>query len=455
MASMARDTSAGQPAEANSAPRSGGFLVALLRGGAPVIGDVPPDLPDQAVDPEPQPGWRRISMISASTGRPRTDTLLVRACRYVVLLPLVYRIVAAPVMLLGYLAAGPAPAAPMYAVAAFCVAGNIAALVWVLRVAGFRTSVARALLVGDATVAVLLSVFLAVSLPDPWFAEAAELSWVYLIGSVSLWTLAWGVPAGLALTGAAVPLHALLGLLGHPDPAWSGLAAGAGDLLALLAGLVTSVIVLILIGLGTRLALGVGIRSGREAERARGQRFLHDSVLQTLEVIAMPLPTAPPDLATALATIDELRNTARAQVMELRRDLVEPSGAPDGLGTDLASLATEMAREGLRAQLVFADVDDGALSEARRLAVRDAAREALRNTMKHAGTTDVVVRVEQRDGGIAVIARDHGTGFSESDRPAGFGISQSISARLSEVGGSALVESKPGHGTRVVLWVPL
>ncbi len=94
-----------------------------------------------------------------------------------------------------------------------------------------------------------------------------------------------------------------------------------------------------------------------------------------------------------------------------------------------------MAREGLRARLVFTDVDDGLLSEARRRAVRDAVREAMRNTMKHAGTDEIVLRVEQRDGGIAVIARDHGTGFSDADRPAGFGISNSITARLADVGG--------------------
>ncbi|HYS38732.1 MAG TPA: ATP-binding protein, partial [Pseudonocardiaceae bacterium] len=90
-----------------------------------------------------------------------------------------------------------------------------------------------------------------------------------------------------------------------------------------------------------------------------------------------------------------------------------------------------------------------------RMAVRDAVREAMRNTMKHAGTTEVVLRVEHRDQGVAVIARDHGTGFDEADRPPGFGISNSIMARLAEVGGTSTVESSPGRGTRVTLWVPL
>jgi signal transduction histidine kinase len=114
-----------------------------------------------------------------------------------------------------------------------------------------------------------------------------------------------------------------------------------------------------------------------------------------------------------------------------------------------------MARDGLRAQLVVAELDDDTLSEVRQIAIRDAVREAMRNTMKHSGTDRVVVRVEERDGGIAVITRDHGSGFSAADHPAGFGISESITARLAEVGGTSRVESGlAGGGTRVTLWVP-
>jgi signal transduction histidine kinase len=444
--------------------RAGSFLVALLRGGAAVIGDVPPDLPDQAVDPDPQPGWRRMSVMTASTGVPRTDSLLVRATRYIVLLPLMYRVVVTPVLLLGFLSgagslgtSSPAGLAAVYAVAAFTVLCNVGSVVWLLRVPGLRGSVARPLLWADAAVAIAVNVIIALVVPDPQFSAAVTVSWLYLLGAVALWALAWGVPAGLFLVAVAVPLHVLMGLLGGADrAAWSSTTNLVADVLGLLAALLTSVVVLLLIGLATRLALGVGIRRGREAEQARAQRLLHDTVLQVLETMAMPLPGRPADLETALAELAELRGIARAQALELRRGLneaVENGGT--GLGGDLAALAAEMAREGLRAQLVFADIDDGTLSEARRLAVRDAAREAMRNTMKHAGTTEVVLRVEQRDGGIAVIARDHGEGFSEAERPPGFGISHSISGRLSEVGGSALIESNPGHGTRVTLWVPL
>ncbi|HEX3592340.1 MAG TPA: ATP-binding protein [Pseudonocardiaceae bacterium] len=435
----------------------GGYLVALLRAGAPVIAEMPADLPDEAVDPGPLPGWRRISMMTGSRGTGDVDALLVRACRYVVLVPLVFRVVVIPVLFLMVLAGARSAVLPGGLLAAFAVAVNVLALVLVLRVRGFRDSVARLLLGLDLIVGFGVNLVAALVVQDPGYAQVERMTWSYLVGSVALFTLTRGVFAGGVVIVASVPVHVLLTTVGGHRPVASPVADVLDDVSTLIPALVTAMVVLILIGLGTRLALGVGVRRGRRAEHARAQRTIHDTVLQTLEAMALSPVTEPADLPGALAQLTELRGVARAQAMQLRRGLSEPVEQPatTGLGEDLAGVAAEMAREGLRARLVFTEVDDGLLSEVRRRAVRDAVREAMRNTMKHAGTDEVVLRVEQRDGGIAVIARDHGTGFSDADRPAGFGISNSITARLADVGGSSTVESEPGRGTRVTLWVPL
>lgn len=439
--------------------RQSGFLVALLRAGAPVIAEVPTELPDEAVDPGPLPGWQRISMMAGGSNPGETDALLMRACRYVVLVPLIYRIVAIPVLFLCVLAAnGGAGTRPAALLAAFAVGINVAAVVWVLRVRGFRSAVATVLLATDVVIGLGINIVASLVVSDPGFAEVSGMTWAYLTGSVALLTLVRGAPAGGALILASVPFHVVMTAVGHhTGPDNSAGASLVDDVVTLVPALVTAMVVLMLIGLGTRLAMGVGIRRGQRSEHAKAQRTLHDTVLQTLEAMALSPAMSPSDLDGAVAQLAELRGIARAQAMELRRELTETvdPGAPTGIGEELASVAAEMAREGLRARLVFTDLDDGSLSDARRRAVRDAVREAMRNTVKHAGTDEVVLRVEQRDGGIAVIARDHGTGFSESDRPAGFGISNSITARLADVGGSSTIESEPGRGTRVTLWVPL
>jgi signal transduction histidine kinase len=123
------------------------------------------------------------------------------------------------------------------------------------------------------------------------------------------------------------------------------------------------------------------------------------------------------------------------------------------LAADLAAVVADLARDGLGVELLLAEFDD-TLPAARRAALSGATREALRNILKHGGTTRAVLRVEQRGRGIAVVARDHGRGFDPAGCAKGFGIRESIMARMAAVGGHAEVASAPGHGTRVMLWVP-
>jgi signal transduction histidine kinase len=184
------------------------------------------------------------------------------------------------------------------------------------------------------------------------------------------------------------------------------------------------------------LAYLAGRRRGRAAERVAVNRYLHDSVLPTLDALALG---APPD-------------AARAQAAELRRGMGGPV-APRPLAAELAAVVADLARHGLRTHLELAD-DGVGLPARRRAALRDATREALRNTVKHAGTDRAEVRVERHGDGVAVITRDHGVGYDQSECDPGFGIAQSIVARMAEVGGHADVESRPGWGTRVRLWVP-
>jgi signal transduction histidine kinase len=229
--------------------------------------------------------------------------------------------------------------------------------------------------------------------------------------------------------------------------------AAAGTIgLGLAAG--TALLALTVLGFGTRLAMTVGLRAGREAERATLLRGMHDTVLQTLEAIALqPLDSGDPE-----QTLRRLRGMARGEALQIRRaldDLAgEPTSAPQ-LADDLAALAGELAGSGLRVQLALGLVTDSALPASRRAALRDATREALCNAAKHSGAQSAVLRLDEADGGVCVVVRDHGRGFDERARTTGFGIRQSIRERMVEAGGHAEVWSRPGRGTRVTLWAPL
>jgi signal transduction histidine kinase len=213
--------------------------------------------------------------------------------------------------------------------------------------------------------------------------------------------------------------------------------------------------VLVLLGGAAWFALGVGERRGRAAERERHRRAVHDTVLQVMESLALP---APADVVDPVGSLDRVRRTAREHALRLRLSLDSLDSTDDtepaGLVQRLRALTAELAADGLAAEVVELSAL-GDLPEATVDTLHGAAREALRNTLKHSGTRRAVVSVEARRDGVSVTIRDHGTGFRPESRRHGFGIEHSIVGRLTEIGGDATIDSAPGEGTRVRLRAPL
>lgn len=383
------------------------------------------------------------------------DAALTRAWRYVVLGPLLYRVAAFPKVFIGFASSnGATGLAPALGATAFGVVVNVAAVVWVLRVGGLRAGIARSVLWADLAVGVVLNAVVAASAPASVQPFAVDVSWTWLVGTIALWTCVFGVPMASLLLVGAVPLRAGLTLAGGlPIGDRLAMSRSIGCLVALVVAVVTAAALVVLLGVGAQFALNAGVLRGARQERSRTRRMMHDGLLQTLDALAI---TPAGDAENAVQRLAEVRTVIKAEAAQLRQRISEPvtSGTSRSLVADLADVATEMARHGLRTELVAADFNDQAMSEARRTAMCDAVREALRNAVKHAEASEVVLRVEERDGGIAVVARDHGRGFDVRDRPPSFGISESIVGRLAEVGGHGAVDSRPGHGTRVTMWVP-
>jgi signal transduction histidine kinase len=89
-------------------------------------------------------------------------------------------------------------------------------------------------------------------------------------------------------------------------------------------------------------------------------------------------------------------------------------------------------------------------------AVAGAVREAVTNAAKHGSPSKVVVFAEvDDDGGLFVSVHDDGRGFdpATSADATGVGIALSIRQRLEQVGGRVEIDSAPGLGTEVKLWV--
>lgn len=187
-----------------------------------------------------------------------------------------------------------------------------------------------------------------------------------------------------------------------------------------------------------------GERLAIEHERNRQYRLLHDSAIQTLEVVAAGLYT----------DADAVREQARVEAARLRHVVSAGSSTRSDRRLDhgLTELKSLFFTLGLECELTLLEVPD--VADERVEALVDATREALRNVLKHAGTRSAVVSCSAQNGGVKVTIRDHGAGFEPGPKDAGFGLRHSIEGRVTDVGGTVDVWSAPGRGTRVTLWVP-
>ncbi|GHH35238.1 sensor histidine kinase [Amycolatopsis oliviviridis] len=370
-------------------------------------------------------------MLMLGGGRGIPARLVQTTLPRLVLVPVVFRLV---MLAQALWTAGLTGSSVLWTFALLHLLPNVAEAAWIFRWSPAGT---RLVPVADAAVAVLFVLGANLIAQD---VVITSITWTHLMGTVMIWTLLRGAPAGALVIAAAVAPHTVL------DP-----GSSLGLFLTLATALVAALALVGLVGASMRFALGFGEQQGREAERERHRRDVHDTVLQVMESFAIP---APADELDPAASLDRLRRTARAQAMRIRISLEHEPAEQVGLHQRLRLLAAEMAAEGLRAEVVVQDDCAPELAQETAMALHDSAREALRNALKHSGTRRAVVSVEQIGGGVSLTVRDHGAGFDVGDRRRGFGLENSIIARMAEVGGFARIESRPGLGTRVVLLAP-
>jgi len=183
------------------------------------------------------------------------------------------------------------------------------------------------------------------------------------------------------------------------------------------------------------------IEARRRLAQARQHRLLHDSVLQVFEAIAA-------DLA-----IDD-DATIRWLERETQR-LVDTLGGQTL--TSMSGVLDRLQSFGEALQLDILISATGSLDATSRdlAALADAGCEAIMNVHKHSESRHVQIDAAIDGQGYELIITDFGKGFAlASGETSGFGIANSIQARVAEVNGRAEIDSATGRGTRVRLWIP-
>jgi len=275
----------------------------------------------------------------------------------------------------------------------------------------------------------------------------------YVVGGTALWTALHGSGTGLGmLIGAAGMEFGMLGVNHAPF--------GETSLI---------VVAVRVLGIGSAWVVGWFIRSfasrgavlvqrrseelGREKERTRMLRTMHDTVLQTLEAV---VAAAEREDQPAAARLGEIARCAGAQAIRLRTTLRQADEATGPLYDELAPVIERFeTKTGIRSELVHLG-ETPELEPGQAEALLGAMGEALRNVEKHAQASKVNIFLETGDDRLRLVIKDDGRGFDPGGvRPDALGIVHSIVARLEEVGGGSNIESRPGAGTRLELWVPL
>jgi signal transduction histidine kinase len=201
--------------------------------------------------------------------------------------------------------------------------------------------------------------------------------------------------------------------------------------------------------------------SGREDERKRIARDIHDELGQNLLVLHLDVVRigAHPDLLPAIkdsfeVVVEQIDRTVKA-VRSIITDL-RPGVLDLGLHAAVEWQAREFERSSGIVCELHVDHDEFALDDRRATALFRIVQESLTNVLRHAEASHVQIGMQRRDGRLFMEIADDGIGLSPDARSklGGFGL-DGIEERIHGLGGTLDIASTPGAGLTIMLPVPI
>ncbi|HMC52769.1 MAG TPA: ATP-binding protein [Acidimicrobiales bacterium] len=199
-------------------------------------------------------------------------------------------------------------------------------------------------------------------------------------------------------------------------------------------------------------------------ERRHIAADLHDGVVQSLAGNAFSLAAAAFEADRGgMTNVSRTVRTAAAEIRQTVRELrhmivaiAPPRLHEEGLASALGDVLAPLHRNGVTTTL---SVDPLPVDHHTESLVFRAAQEALRNVARHSGASHVGVTVNACTDKVRLMVEDDGAGFASSQaaiRRSNGHMGLPLLAELAEDAGGRLdVQSQPGHGTRLVLEVPV
>ena len=196
-------------------------------------------------------------------------------------------------------------------------------------------------------------------------------------------------------------------------------------------------------------------------ERQKLARDLHDSVSQALYCVVLGARTGQAcvesrDPLQAQQALDFVLSQAEVAFANMRELIFEYR--PDAL--DAEGLIAAIVRQlddlrGRHAMIVEADLPNEPVVP---LDIKEVlyriTQEAFNNIVKHAHARHVKLRLSSSPTGVVLEISDDGQGFHGSETPPGHLGMLTMRERAAGAGGTFKVESLPGQGTRIRVWIP-
>jgi len=207
-------------------------------------------------------------------------------------------------------------------------------------------------------------------------------------------------------------------------------------------------------------ALSGRLIHAQEEERSRLARELHDDVTQRLAVLAIDAgqqernPSSP--AGSAMRAMREglvrLSEDVHALSYRLHPSILEDLGLIEALKSECERFSRTSSTR------LEIDVEESAERVPRdaALCLFRIAQEGLRNIERHAGASRAEVSLRRLDGGLQLAVSDDGAGFDLAQHRTRISLGHAgMRQRVRLLGGKLDIESSPGHGTRILAWVPL
>ncbi len=183
-----------------------------------------------------------------------------------------------------------------------------------------------------------------------------------------------------------------------------------------------------------------------DRERSRIERDLHDGAQQRLAALGVRLRLFGSGLdGEAKVRVDDLieeLGDATAELRELAHGVYPPLLEQRGLGPAITAVLRRLPGS------VASDLDEvGRFDRTVESAIYFVCREAITNAQKHGDGADIRVALSTNAAnGPDLVVADTGPGFDDSVAVTGQGL-LNMKDRLAAVGGTLVIESRPGRGT--------